>query len=82
MLMKAEIPLNWGSNREFVSNIHESNYQSWNISQFAYTHLLDYKFWKEHGNILVLVGATGFMAKELCEQQIQDTNDDNCSLTK
>ena len=22
------------------------------------------------------------MAKELCERQIQDTNDDNCSLTK
>ena len=42
----------------------------------------EYNISKEHGNILVPVGATGFMAKVLCDRQIQDTNDDKCSPTK
>ena len=42
----------------------------------------EYNISKEHDNILIPVGATGFMAKDLCERQIQDANNNNCSPTK
>lgn len=42
----------------------------------------EYNISKENGNILIPVGATGYMAKDLCDRQIQDANDTNCLPTK
>lgn len=42
----------------------------------------EYNISKEHDNFLIPVGATGYMAKDLCERQLREKSNDNYSPTK